>query len=422
MKAIYWFRQDLRTRDNRAWQCACQQADVLLPTAMRQAAGNTRWGFERVGPHRRRFRDEALYDLNRQLQAQSSLLYIIDDGHVESLIALAHQFGLDTVICEAIAAPEELQAVDTLRQAGLKVITIWQSTLLPIAALPFDPEHLPDQFTPFRHAVEKADVTPEAPLAAPTVLPSLPADVRLDAIPAMACPRVTHDDRSSVPFAGGETAGLAHLEDYFSSEAAHHYKATRNGLHGFRISSKWSLWLAQGAFSACTAYAALKDYERRRDANEGTYWLWFELLWRDYFALLHLKYGRRLYAAHGLRRLSTPKREFDIDRFAQWTNGTTGVPLVDAGMHELSATGYLSNRMRQITASYWVNELEGDWQAGAAWFESQLIDYDVYSNQGNWLYLSGHGTDPRGGRHFNIAKQMKDYDPEALYCTLWANH
>lgn len=88
-------------------------------------------------------------------------------------------------------------------------------------------------------------------------------------------------------------------------------------------------------------------------------------------------------------------------------------------MEELRVTGYLSNRLRQIVASYLVHELGCDWRAGAAWFEAQLIDYDVYSNQGNCLYIAGRGTDPRNGRRFNIRKQVHDHDRDGAYRRLW---
>jgi deoxyribodipyrimidine photo-lyase len=88
-------------------------------------------------------------------------------------------------------------------------------------------------------------------------------------------------------------------------------------------------------------------------------------------------------------------------------------------MRELRLSGYLSNRLRQVVASFWLHELKGDWRAGAAWFESQLVDYDVYSNTGNWLYIAGLGTDPRGGRHFDVAKQTRDHDPDGRYQRLW---
>ena len=92
---------------------------------------------------------------------------------------------------------------------------------------------------------------------------------------------------------------------------------------------------------------------------------------------------------------------------------------MDAGMRELKATGYLSNRLRQVVASYLIYDLHSDWRAGAAWFESQLLDYDVYSNQGNWLYIAGRGTDPRGGRRFNPQKQAQDHDANGSYRALW---
>ena len=88
-------------------------------------------------------------------------------------------------------------------------------------------------------------------------------------------------------------------------------------------------------------------------------------------------------------------------------------------MRELLATGYLSNRMRQNVASYLIHDLQCDWCAGAAWFEAQLLDFDVYSNQGNWLYLSGRGTDPRGSRRFNPDKQAQDYDKKGEYRGVW---
>jgi deoxyribodipyrimidine photo-lyase len=92
-------------------------------------------------------------------------------------------------------------------------------------------------------------------------------------------------------------------------------------------------------------------------------------------------------------------------------------------MKELAATGYLSNRMRQNAASFLVNDLVCDFRAGAAWFESMLIDYDPCSNQGNWLYLAGRGTDPRDGRRFEPLRQAVMYDPDGAYRGLWnASH
>ena len=93
---------------------------------------------------------------------------------------------------------------------------------------------------------------------------------------------------------------------------------------------------------------------------------------------------------------------------------------VDAAMRELAATGFMSNRLRQLVASYLIHDLGCDWRAGAAWFEAQLIDYDVYSNQGNWLYIAGRGTDPRGGRRVDPGQQAQTNDPHGAYQDLWS--
>jgi deoxyribodipyrimidine photo-lyase len=223
--------------------------------------------------------------------------------------------------------------------------------------------------------------------------------------------------KATVSFIGGEAHAQAHLRQYFERRLVDSYKQTRNQLIGMDYSSKFSPWLSLGCISARTIAKGIADYEKTHGSNEGTYWLWFELLWRDYFRFLHFKYGRKLYVSSGLG--SQKSHPFNQGKFERWVTGNTGESFVDAGMRELRQSGFLSNRMRQIVASYWIYDMHGDWRAGAAWFESQLIDYDVYSNQGNWLYIAGKGTDPRGGRPFNVKKQAKDHDPDGTYQNMW---
>lgn len=464
---IYWFRNDLRLLDNPALTQACNAATQLLPVYVHdpECDAITRWGFVRTGPHRRRFLAAGLADLAGQLAARGSCLLELHGKAQDVLPALAHSIDSGHIVCEAISAPQEEAAVAALRAGGLVVDTVWQSSMLEPALLPFDARQLPDVFTAFRHAVEQAMLVPLPPSPVPqallqslwkTTTPNathgathgVPQTVptclhnRLTALsigstafgPANPAPgnkkpvlpTLVADPRSSFPyhlatFAGGETAGLKHLARYFESNLVTTYKATRNGLSGTDYSSKFSPWLASGALSARTVYAALKQYEARHGANDGTYWLWFELLWRDYFRLLHLQHGRNLYGQRGLapQHLPLPQTTHKAGAFTRWCQGETGEALVDAGMRELATTGYLSNRLRQVVASFLIHDLACDWRAGAAWFESQLIDYDVYSNQGNWLYIAGRGTDPRGGRRFNPQKQARDYDPDGKYRELW---
>jgi len=302
--------------------------------------------------------------------------------------------------------------VTILKRLGFDVRFYWQSSMLNPQSLPFDVKQMPKIFTPFRVEIERTGVRFLNPLEASIITPPLPSQ---GIIPAQEQVLPTIKSRSI--FRGGETAALAHIAQYFERRLPDTYKLTRNQLIGLDYSSKFSVWLAQGNCSARVIAKQLDLYERQHGKNDGTYWLWFELLWRDYFRFLPFKYGKKLYSSKGLS--DKPANAFDMEKFHQWSRANTGEKLVDAGMRELNLTGYLSNRMRQIVASYWIYDMKGDWQAGAAWFESQLIDYDVYSNQGNWLYIAGCGTDPRGGRAFNIKKQTEDHDPNGDYQKIW---
>lgn len=390
----------------------------------------TAWGFRRMGSHRRRFVADTLLDLQASLQALGQRLVLLHGPVADVLPACAQRVQADTIFCEDIAAPEEEAQVQALINAGLNVKTLWQSSLIEPDALPFAPENMPQVFTEFRQRIESARLKPLAPLPAPTQLPAPPSD-NLTALsgwtkdPFTLLQAHTQNEahaRSNFPYTqdacrGGETSALAHLQSYLTPPWPDRYKQTRNALQGQHTSSHWSPWLATGAVSARRIWSELQAYEQKHGSNDGTYWLWFELLWRDNFRMLHLQHGPQLYAARGLSNLPKPSH-FPKD-FARWCQGQTGEPIVDAGMRELAATGFTSNRMRQIVASFLVHDLSCDWRAGAAWFESQLVDFDVSSNQGNWLYVSGRGTDPRVGRRFNPAKQTQDHDAQGRYRQVW---
>ena len=428
---LVWLRNDLRLHDQPVLQAACQLgAQHLLPVVcLPDVQATTRWGFARIGPHRRAWLANTLQNLLQRFQDLRSQLCILKQPAAIALPVLARTVGATTIVCEDIAAPEEQAEVAALRAAGLQVHTVWHSSLLHPAQLPWPVAQLPAVFTPFRQAIERAGLQPAAPLPVPAALPPLPPelptaspDTPAQALAALAGLPPAADARSAFPYLqghlqGGESAALAHLSQYLERGLPHSYKRTRNGLVGLDYSSKWSPWLATGALSPRQAMAQLRQFEATHGASDGSYWLWFELLWRDYFRFLHLQHGHTLYRARGLGPAqATPHND---QHFAAWCAGQTGQPLVDAAMRELAATGYLSNRLRQVAASYLIHDLGCDWRAGAAWFEAQLLDYDVYSNQGNWLYIAGRGTDPRGGRRFDPVKQAATYDPDGAYQRLW---
>jgi deoxyribodipyrimidine photo-lyase len=230
----------------------------------------------------------------------------------------------------------------------------------------------------------------------------------------------TLDKRAAFVFKGGEGAALHRLNYYlWETGLLSNYKNTRNGLLGADYSSKLSAWLSLGCISPRKVYAEVKRYEMAHGANESTYWLFFELLWRDFFYFMFKKYGNRFFKPQGLRGQAPPTAQNQAELFESWKKGQTGVPFVDANMRELNATGFMSNRGRQNAASFLVKDLKVNWTWGAAYFEEMLIDYCPASNWGNWAYVAGVANDPRENRYFNVIKQAGDYDPQGAYVRTW---
>lgn len=439
---IHLFRADLRLHDHPALLASLADARrrdaPWLPIVLVPRAEATPWGFERASPRRLAWWRSAAVGLARALARHGHALWQLPDDRPTTLAALVAALQPAALHAEDIPAPEEEAVLDALEAAGAPVHRHWQATLHAPEDLPFAPDRVPDVFTAFRQAIERTGqrARPPAPVPGTWPAPWTPGPVARAAAGMQPVPLqpargddvlLEADPRHALPFApprtvpspwGSETAALHHLRRYVAQGHPSRYKATRNRLSGVDDSSKWSLWLATGALSARQAWAAIADYEAVHGANDGTYWLWFELLWRDHFRWLHRKHGRALYRARGLAA-HAPARPLDAQRLARWTQGRTGCDLVDAAMRELAATGYLSNRLRQIVASHWLHELHGDWRIGAAWFEHHLLDHDPCSNTGNWLYLAGLGTDPRGGRRFNLDKQAAEHDADGAYRRRW---
>ena len=425
---IYWFRQDLRLSDSPALQQACEGAEQLILVYVHASRydGQTCWGFARTSTRRREYTHSTLQALRRSIETRGNTLLELAGDPAEILQVLVENFAVDTIYCEAIEAPEERAELIQLRQLGLRVVEFWQSTMFDPRDLPFTPEQMPDTFTVFRQQIERSGARPRATVQTPSRLPPAVSQERMSLRPRLTERTAEHLNAPLLP--AGEDAAYQCVKNYFSTQHPKHYKQTRNQLLGEHYSTRLSIWLASGSLSATSAFNLLKEFEETHGSNDSTYWIFFELLWRDYFRFLHIKYGRRLYLRNGLRTDScaeiphTTALPVEQENFANWMTAQTANDFVNAGMTELRHTGYLSNRMRQIVASYLIYDLGVDWRAGAAWFENQLLDFDVYSNQGNWLYIAGLGTDPRGGRRMNMQKQMQEHDPDRSYRTYWRQY
>lgn len=413
--AIVWVRNDLRLHDHEGWQLA-QEYRYVLPVFI----WNKHWdeensnGFARCGSRRKEWILAAAYELKQKLQALGSGLHFLEADPVYGIQTLLKKFPEAEVIAGFEPAWEERQEIEELKNKGVKLRMWHGTTLVHPDDLPFRLNAIPPVFTAFRQGIEKqSHFRIREPFQTPDNLPPLPENVE--------CRNLPEPGKINGPFGlfPGEQAAQDRLKAYiWDSKKVSQYKETRNGLLGRDYSGKWSLWLACGALSPRTLYHEIKQFESVHGANESTYWVFFELLWRDYFKYISLQQGKKMFAKSGLKG-EAPKVKAHAELFEQWSQGRCGQPFCDANMRELLETGFMSNRGRQNVASYWCHDLQGDWRLGAQWFEHHLLDYDPDNNYGNWLYVAGLGNDPRPGRKFNLEKQARDYDPEGAYVKHW---
>jgi deoxyribodipyrimidine photo-lyase len=453
---IVWHRTDLRLADNAAVTHAARQAPagvvgaVVLPAepgapfplsrgrdssvAARAAAldvvpGVTGWSHRRLGHLL-----QAVEGLRAEWRAVGSELFVVRGDAVECIPVLAAELDaheVHTAPCPAVDEVRENAMVErALSARGMSLQVHDETTMIAASDLPFAIGDLPEVFSSFRRRVERECRVP-APLPVPAIRGACDdvrarAAARTDATLAaadLAAARIaaaSNDPRASFACDGARSAGLARIAKWFwADDCVARYKETRDGLVGADFSSRLSPWLALGTISPREVASEIRRYEAERTANESTYWLFFELLWRDYFHFWVRRWQRRAFNARGVLG-RTPCGSQDRETFAAWCAGETGEPFVDAGMHELRATGQLSNRARQNVASWLAHTAGVDWRWGAAWFESQLIDFDVGPNWGNWQYVAGVGNDPRN-RVFDVRAQAERYDPDGAYRAHWAS-
>ncbi len=424
--ALVWFRNDLRIHDHEPLSKAINISDnvlgvycfdprdyVLLPA-----------GFPKTGSLRAKFIIDCVAELKNKLQQLGSdlLVYV---GKPEDIIPqLCVDLSINEIYYHREVAPEERHVEDELENMLFKHKVIlsgfWGHTLFHLEDLPFPVKRIPELFTDFRKSIER-ESTIRACIDAPqSISPITPIPfTQLPCLEQLGLSEIAVDKRSVLDFKGGENEGLERLKDYlWTKNLLKNYKETRNEMLGANYSTKFSAWLAMGCLSPRKIYEEVSRYENTQIKNDSTYWLIFELMWRDYFRFIMLKHGNAMFKPGGIQDLNV-KWKKNHDLFELWRIGKTGFPLVDANMQELLLTGYMSNRGRQNVASFLTKNLGINWQLGAYWFQSQLIDYDVYSNYGNWNYAAGIGNDARGFRYFNIIKQATQYDSNGDYVRYW---
>ena len=421
MTSLVWFRNDLRSIDHQPLADAAKNGDVCGIYCFDPRHYNSiSYGFQKTDAIRTQFLIESVTDLRTKLRSLGSELLVRVGKPEDILPEIIKEMNAEQLLFHGEVAPEENNVEVYVEESiSVPVKKYWGHTMYHRDDLPFDLLTIPDVFTQFRKKVEKKS-TVRKPIPVPR---NLKWDVSLEPgdIPSVADLGLTErpiDNKAVIQFKGGETEAWKRLQHYFfEADELRNYKYTRNGLLGADYSSKFSPWLAHGCISARSIHDEVENYEKTVHENVSTYWMKFELIWRDYFRYSMIKYGSQLFQLGGMQgkdlKKSTHQATFD-----KWANGETGIPFIDANMRELNQTGYMSNRGRQNVASFLAQNLNFDWRWGAAYFESKLIDYDVCSNWGNWAYNSTVGHDPRN-RYFNIINQAGKYDKKGEYVRHW---
>jgi deoxyribodipyrimidine photo-lyase len=218
---------------------------------------------------------------------------------------------------------------------------------------------------------------------------------------------------------GGEQVALARLADFCQNHAA---TAARNlACVDNHQSSHLSHSLAFGCLSPRRVVEEAEKY------GQDCSWIISHMTMRDFFLYTCLANDSKFYRLEGIPVSQKHSEKLIwsdwndpgvLHKWERWALGETGLPLVDAAMKELLATGYCSNRVRQNVASVLAKDLGIDWRAGAEWFQFLLEDHCVGANWGNWLYFSGVGPDPKH-RHFRTVSQALKYDPDGSYVKQW---
>ena len=426
-RVIVWFRNDLRVHDHAPLFYAFQKAEEVIPVYCFDPRnfGKVNLEIDKTGNHRAKFLIESVDNLKNNLVNLGGDLVILQGKPEELLVDIAKKYQVDAIFFSEEVTSEEKKVELNLEghawKHGIKTTAYWQSSLYNIQDLPFPVMQTPEVFTQFRKECEKfAKVQPTLPTPKQIKFPNNLNDLgEMPELSTFGLKDPDHSSRSVLVFKGGETEGIRRLQAYFwEKDLLKVYKETRNGLLGSDYSSKFSAWLSMGCLSPRFIYEEVKRYEKERKKNQSTYWLIFELIWRDYFRFICKKHGEKVFQLGGIKN-NVDKWSRNENYFWRWANGETGIPFIDANMRELNETGFMSNRGRQNVASFLVNDLGIDWRWGAMYFESQLIDYDVCSNWGNWMYVAGVGNDPRENRYFNIMRQAQNYDRKGDYIRHW---
>ena len=424
INSLVWFRNNMRVEDNSSLTKAMNESDNVIGfiNIDPKIFISTKYGFKKTEKYRAKFLLETISDLKSQLEILNISLIITHRDFGQSINEIIDQYGITNIYTQTEWTRDELRE-ESFIPDEINLIKDFDQFLFSPNDVRSLYDNIPRGFSNFRKKCEKY-LSVNDTLSIPK---SLNSDNKISIeypIPSLSDLGFkdfeVHKD-SVFRFKGGEINAKNRIRNYFfETRNVSTYKLTRNGLIGEDYSSKFSPWLANGSVSVKHIFKSLKEYEKEVEKNDSTYWLYFELIWRDFFKYVSMQHKDKFFNKDGIYGEDKEWSD-DKDVLLNWINGKTNEPFVNANMIELSQTGFMSNRGRQNVSNYLTKELKIDWRIGAEYFESMLIDYDVHSNYGNWLYNAGIGNDSMPFRKFNPKLQSERYDPDKSYEKIWLN-
>ena len=396
-------RRALRVADNGPLWNALRDGDEVFPCV------TSRDGWcDNPGTPRHRFLQEAVGDLESSLRRMGSALFLIDGAPLEQFPRAAASIGAEALFVGDPAGPAERRSDAALARAlsgiGCRFISVPDSgilgddDILTAAGTPYT------VFTPYKRAWLLRSVS--APPAYPVDVRPLKSDLPAGPIAPVG---VTRGGGQK----GGETAALYRLGE-FSRNGIGAYGNLRD-LPGVDGTSRLSADLANGTISARTVFHAARQARSAAGSKAGADAFIGELVWREFYRQILRHFPR---VATGPFREEYAGLEWSRKRthFNAWCEGRTGYPLVDAGMRQLNAEGWMHNRVRMVAASFLTKDLHIDWRWGERYFLERLVDADPASNNGGWQWSAGTGTDAAPYfRVFNPVAQGRRCDPAGVY-------
>jgi deoxyribodipyrimidine photo-lyase len=393
--AVVLFTRDLRVRDNPALATACANAEQVVPLFVLDPT------LQGVSANRVRFLHQALADLRESLRGLGGDLVIRRGDPVRETMKLAVEVSAEGVAMAAdvssYARRREKQFAQECEQHRMSLRLFPGVTVVnPGDVRPGGGADHYRVFSPYYRAWESAEWRDE--IAAPQKV-TVPPGVDVGTIPTVP------DGDSPDALPGGESEGQRRVATWLKHIGPYdelHDDMPADG------TSRLSPYLRFG----CVSPLALATAARALD-GEGPAAFVRQLGWRDFYYQVTFAFPAISTAAY--RRSGDAEWRDDRDALEHWQNGLTGVPVVDAGMRQMQAEGWMHNRARLITGAFLTKHLGLDWRQGVDWFFRWLLDGDVANNSGNWQWVAGTGNDTRPYRRFNPIRQAERFDPDGVY-------